>query len=80
MIDFSRKITLKLFITKILLLVMNLWKSLSLEISDLDQIRFHDGGRYHIETSPLICGVNQWTGFYMISASVMKGLINLKSC
>ena len=36
---------------------------------------FHDGGRYHIETSPLICSANQWTGFYMISASVMKGLI-----
>ena len=35
---------------------------------------FHDGGRYHIETSPLICSANQWTGFYMISASVMKGL------
>ena len=30
--------------------------------------------RYHIETSPLICSANQWTGFYMISASVMKGL------
>ena len=26
-------------------------------------------------TSPLICGANQWTGFYMITASVMKGLI-----
>ena len=37
-------------------------------------LTFHDGGRYHIETSPLICGVNPWTGFYMISASVMKGL------
>ena len=35
---------------------------------------FHDGGRYHIETSPLICGTNQWTCFYMITASVMKGL------
>ena len=23
----------------------------------------------------LICGANQWTGFYMITASVMKGLI-----
>ena len=23
-----------------------------------------------------ICGANQWTGFYMISASVMKGLRN----
>ena len=31
--------------------------------------------RYHIETSPLICGANhQWTGFYMITASVLKGL------
>ena len=29
---------------------------------------FHDGGRYHIETSP------QWTGFYMITAYVMKEL------
>ena len=35
---------------------------------------FHDGGHYHIETSPLICSANQWTGFYMITASVMKGL------
>ena len=33
---------------------------------------FHDGGRYHIETSPLICSVNQRTGFYMITAFVMK--------
>ena len=33
---------------------------------------FHDGGRYHIETSPLICSANQWTGFYMITASIMK--------
>ena len=35
---------------------------------------FHDGGRYHIETSPLIGTVNQWTGFYMITTSVMKVL------
>ena len=32
----------------------------------------HDRGRYHIETSPLIYTANQWTGFYMITASVMK--------
>ena len=25
---------------------------------------------YHIETSPLICSVNQWTGFYMIGILV----------
>ena len=36
---------------------------------------FHDGGRYHIEPSPFICFSNQWTGFYMITASVMKELI-----
>ena len=35
---------------------------------------FHDGGRYHIETSPLIFRANQWTGFYMITASAMKEL------
>ena len=33
-----------------------------------------DGGRYHIETSPLICRANQWTGFCMITASIMKEL------
>ena len=27
-----------------------------------------------METSPLICRANQWTGFYMITASVMKEL------
>ena len=31
-------------------------------------------GRYHIETSPLICPANPWTGFSMITASVMKEL------
>ena len=36
---------------------------------------FHDGGRYDIETSPLICRANQWTSFYMITVSVMKELI-----
>ena len=35
---------------------------------------FRDGGRYHIETSPLICSANQWTGFFMISTSVVKEL------
>ena len=36
---------------------------------------FHDGGCYHIETSPLICcSANQWTGFYMIPVSIMKEL------
>ena len=35
---------------------------------------FQDGGCCHIETSPLICGANQWTSFYMITACILKGL------
>ena len=35
---------------------------------------FHGGGPYHRETSPLTCKANQWTGFYMTGASVMKEL------
>ena len=31
---------------------------------------FHDGGPYHIETSPLICRAS----FFMIGTSVMKEL------
>ena len=34
-----------------------------------------DRGPCHIETSPLICRANQWTGFYMIRTSVMKELM-----
>ena len=35
---------------------------------------FHDEGLHYIETSPLNCSENQWTGFYMIEISVMKEL------
>ena len=35
---------------------------------------FHDGGPSNIETSPLIFGVNQWTGFYVLGTSVMNEL------
>ena len=35
---------------------------------------FSDRGPYRIETSPLICRADQWTGFYMIGISVMKEL------
>ena len=34
----------------------------------------HNGGPYHVETSPLICLTNQWTGFYMIGTSAMQEL------
>ena len=40
-------------------------------------LAFHDRGRYHIEISPLISSANQWTGFDMITASVMKELNKL---
>ena len=33
---------------------------------------FHDGGSGRIETSPLICSANQWTGFCIIGTSVME--------
>ena len=36
-----------------------------------------------VETSPLICSANQWTGFYMITTSVMNELskkISFNSC
>ena len=35
---------------------------------------FQGRGRYHIETSPLICYANQWTVFYMIRTIVMEEL------
>ena len=44
------------------------------EIIVIKDLTLHDGGRYHIETSPLIYSANQWTGFYMIKVSVMKEL------
>ena len=34
----------------------------------------HDRGSHYIETSPLICSANQWTGFYMTGTAVMKEL------
>ena len=57
-------------------------KKVVLQISENSQVTtcnrasklFHDGGRYHIETSPLICSANQWTDFYMITDSVRKEL------
>ena len=42
------------------------------------KINFHDGGPYHIETNPLICGANQQTGFYDRNL-VMKELIKPRS-
>ena len=33
---------------------------------------FHDGGSCGIETFPLICSANRWTGFCIIGSSAMK--------
>ena len=44
------------------------------------ELTFHDGGRYFIETSRLKCSADQWTGFYMMSASVVKGLKTYNTC
>ena len=52
-----------------------IWYCPCLNLRDLDgSLPFHDGGRHHIETSPLICSTNQWAGFSMITAAVMKWL------
>ena len=40
----------------------------------INAFNFHHGGPNHIETSPLICRANQWTGFCMIGTSVIKEL------
>ena len=45
---------------------------------DSSSLHFRYGSPYHIETSPLICSANQWTGFYMIRTSAMKELNNWK--
>ena len=38
----------------------------------IDIYLFHDGGQYHVETSPLIYSANQWTGFYMMGTFVLR--------
>ena len=34
----------------------------------------YDGVFYHIETSPLVCRANQWTGFFTTGTTAMKDL------
>ena len=47
---------------------------LSHMLINLFLLLFHDGGPYHIETSPLIFRASQWAGFYVIGTSVMEEL------
>ena len=55
----------------IMALALQLSVTEAIIISDIPLL-FYEKGRYHIETSPLICSANQWTDFYMITTSVMK--------
>ena len=48
------------------------WKCVKMIDVDIKRCPYQRGGPYHIETSPLICRVNQKTCWYMIETSVMK--------
>ena len=50
------------------------WKQKSFFQYWFNSQQFHEGGPQHIETNPLICSANEWTGFYMIGTSVIKEL------
>ena len=43
-----------------------------MKVQSTNSFIFHNGGSCRIETSPLICSANQWTGFCMTGTSVMK--------
>ena len=51
------------------------WINLRKEFWLRFQTLIFDGGLYRIETSPLICTANQWTGFYVTGTFVIKELI-----
>ena len=52
----------------------NLWTTTFTKFYAVHSQLFHNAVPYHIETSPLICYANQWSGFYMIGISVIKEL------
>ena len=54
--------------------ILDVWQGFE-QASVITLILFLNGGPYHIETSPLICWANQYTGFYMLEISVKKKLI-----
>ena len=41
-----------------------------------ERLNFHGRCPYRKETSPLICRVNQWTGFYTTETSVTNEQVN----
>ena len=65
-------------VTKLFYEKSTLWLNSNLFMLVLPLFNFFMArGRYHIETSPLICFANQWAGFCLITASVMKELRHL---
>ena len=61
--------------------IHSFWKNYKISTSalglSLALLTLCDGGPHHIETSPLICFANRWSGFYMIGTSVIKNLKHL---
>ena len=54
---------------------MSIIKSQIFNFADDNTLCSFNKGPYHIETSPMICSANQWTGFYVIETSGVKKLI-----
>ena len=54
--------------------MINPWWKMSAQNITISLTFLHDGNPYHIETSPLSCFANQWTGFGITRTSVMKEL------
>ena len=50
--------------------LLNLSSKESSTIHYEGNLQHSDGGPYHIETSPLICSANRWSGFYMVGDTV----------
>ena len=71
---FLRAPILKNIWERLLLLLQQFQSPVSSKLKTVSSQLFHDGDRYYVETGPLIYSANQWTGFYMIMASVMKEL------
>ena len=54
--------------------MINPWWKMSAQNITVSLTFLHDGNPYHIETSPLSCFANQWTGFGITRTSVVKEL------
>ena len=50
--------------------MLNLQKEFLIRLTHFNPVLdfIYKPSRFHIETSPMVCSANQWTGFYMITA------------